>query len=192
MSSSQKTIAWKFPKTFSEHAIPVATKKCRKQIIHMASLVHAGAVLARRSAALAAAGLRTQPHALAAAATILARSVTSSGLMGANPAWLRSASVGGSATSEGSIAIEASGSWAPAEEVAADSDVEGTRTGSSQGLLERIAETLAGAILTIQRTFQPSVVKRKRKHGFLKRNATTPGQRLLARRRRKGRKTLNP
>jgi large subunit ribosomal protein L34 len=49
---------------------------------------------------------------------------------------------------------------------------------------------LQEAISFIKRTFQPSLIRRKRKHGFLHRMRTKDGRTIMNNRRRKGRRKL--
>ena len=49
---------------------------------------------------------------------------------------------------------------------------------------------LSWAVWLIKRTYQPSLLKKKRKCGYLKRRQTVGGRKILKRRRQKGRKRL--
>lgn len=57
--------------------------------------------------------------------------------------------------------------------------------------LEDVMVSLLGpSILIIKRTFQPSILRKRRKHGFLKRQKSVGGRRVLKRRQHKGRARL--
>lgn len=59
---------------------------------------------------------------------------------------------------------------------------------AERSFLERV---LFEPLLLIKRTFQPSLVRRKRKWGFLARLRDKDGRKILARRRHKGRARLS-
>ena len=57
-------------------------------------------------------------------------------------------------------------------------------------LTDDLFASLLGGIWFIKRTFQPSLLRKKRKSGFLKRKKTVGGRKILKRRRAKGRARL--
>ena len=61
---------------------------------------------------------------------------------------------------------------------------------SVRTIFEDLSELVGTGILFVKRTFQPSILRRKRKHGFLARAATRHGRDILNRRRAKGRTAL--
>ena len=71
---------------------------------------------------------------------------------------------------------------------------EGVGSSSSSSVLtelrRRAGELFQLGLWLIKRTFQPSLIRRKRKHGFLHRSSTKDGIAILRRRAKKGRRKL--
>ena len=59
-----------------------------------------------------------------------------------------------------------------------------------EAAVSSLADLLSNSTWFQKRTFQPSLIRRKRKHGFLKRVRTSSGRKILNARRRKGRRNL--
>ena len=68
--------------------------------------------------------------------------------------------------------------------------VGGYKIRSSTADLQSAMQSLLNGTFNIKRTFQPSLLRRKRKHGFLARQSTRNGRKILKRRLLKGRKSL--
>ncbi len=58
-------------------------------------------------------------------------------------------------------------------------------------IFNRLINELADGIMLLKRTFQPSLMRRKRKHGFLSRLNDRNGKKVLNRRLEKGRRQLS-
>ena len=64
------------------------------------------------------------------------------------------------------------------------------RTATETAVASNSNSMLSWAIWLIKRTYQPSLLKKKRQCGYMKRKQTVGGRRILKRRRKKGRKRL--
>ena len=60
----------------------------------------------------------------------------------------------------------------------------------ARGVVDAPGAGRAAPLYAIKRTFQPSLIRRKRKHGFLRRLGDRNGRKILKRRRLKGRRRL--
>ena len=65
-----------------------------------------------------------------------------------------------------------------------------TSMSSATSTMSSWLDQVSQAILLIKRTFQPSLLRKKRKAGYLKRRQTKDGRKILQRRKAKGRKRL--
>ena len=75
--------------------------------------------------------------------------------------------------------------------IAAERAVTSNSSGGVGDVVRRgLTELFNAGLWLIKRTFQPSLIRRKRKHGFLARTADKDGIRVLNRRRAKGRRKL--
>ena len=73
------------------------------------------------------------------------------------------------------------------EAASASSHGEAAAEGTAEEGGAAAAAAADDAIMWVKRTYQPNFLRRKRKHGFLKRLKTTAGRKVLKKRERKGR-----